>query len=245
MKAYHALSGSYDRLTQDIPYSSFAEYYSSVFHQDPEPVRVLLDLCCGTGSLTREMSLRGFELVSVDQSAEMLSVAQIKCSDLHVSPLFICQNASRLDLFGTVDGGFSSLDSINYIPPTEIKELFRRLFLFIRPGGFFIFDLKTPEWMESISGFTSVDEDDDMLCIWRSDFDSGSGCLVHGIDLFTRQNGAVWSRDTEEHIEYAYKKDDLVRLIEETGFLLEEYLPVTSFGGDGRVFYVIRRKSSG
>ena len=244
MNAYHALSGSYDRLTQDIPYSSYADFYYSVFHQDPEPVRVLLDLCCGTGSLTREMTLRGFELVSVDQSSEMLSVALNKCSDLPVSPLFVCQEASCLDLFGTVDGGFSSLDSMNYIPPSEIYELFRRLYLFIRPGGFFIFDIRTPEWMESINGFTSVDEDEDMLCIWRSDYDSGSGCLVHGVDLFTRSKGSFWSRNSEEHIEYAYPKEKLIRLINENGFQLVDYLSRTSFGGEGRAFYIIRRMSS-
>ena len=245
MNAYNALSGSYDRLTQDVPYSSFADYYCSVFHQDPEPVRVLLDLCCGTASLTREMTLRGFELVSVDRSVEMLSVARSKCEDLPVPPLFICQEASGLDLYGTVDGGFSSLDSINYISPSDIDEVFRRLFLFIRPGGLFVFDVRTPEWMESISGFTSVDEDEDMFCIWRSDFDSSSGRLIHGMDLFTRQKGRLWSHNKEEHIEYAYTRSFLVRTIEKHGFELVDFLSATPFAGEGRAFFVIRRGTAG
>jgi hypothetical protein len=190
------------------------------------------------------MTLRGFELISADQSVDMLSVARSKCENLPVPPLFICQEASGLDLFGTVDGGFSSLDSINYISPAEIESVFHRLFLFIRPGGLFVFDVRTPEWMESISGFTSVDEDEDTFCIWRSDFDRLSGRLVHGLDLFIRQKDSFWSHDKEEHTEYAYSKESLTRFIEKSGFELLDYLPETEFGGEGRAFFVIRRNKA-
>ena len=243
MTSYHALSGSYDRLTQDIPYAAYAQYYKTYFQSATESVHTVLDLCCGTGSLTRAMAESGYEMISVDNSPEMLSLARMKCDDLPDPPLFICQDAAELDLYGTVDAAFSSLDSINYIPRDRIGEVFRRLSLFIRPGGLLLFDVRTPAWMEQISGFTSVDEDDSLFCIWRSDYDRADACLIHGMDLF-RKEGTLWRRDKEEHIEYAYSAEFLTDLMTGHGFELIGKPEQTFFGGEGREFYKAIRLAS-
>ena len=89
MSCYQALASFYDRLTADVDYSRFADRYEQAFREDGGSFHLLLDLCCGTGSLSRVMSERGYELISVDASEEMLMEAREKCSDLPVPPLFL------------------------------------------------------------------------------------------------------------------------------------------------------------
>ncbi len=240
MTAYNSLAAWYDRLTGDIRYKDFADYYCKAFSDLGEDIRLVLDLCCGTGSITFDLASRGFEMVSADSSPEMLAIAQAKCTGLPTTPLFICQDAAELDLYGTVDAVVCSLDSINYIPPEKMDEVFRRLALFIRPGGLFIFDVKTPQLLKSADGQTYVDEDESLFCVWRADWSETDRCLIYGMDIFEKEN-ALWSRSKEEHIEYAYGEETLIDLISSHQFKLVRIDSDNSFGGRGRQFYIVRR----
>ena len=116
-------------------------------------------------------------------------------------PLFICQGAGELDLYGTVDAAYSSLDSLSYVPLDELDECFRRLRLFIRPGGVLVFDLRTPEFLRGMDGSVSVDETDDVFCVWRGRFDEEAQAMRYGMDIFSRVKGDTYSHANEEHIE--------------------------------------------
>ena len=177
--AYGALAGHYDELTRDVAYGRLADHCERIFSSDAGSFRLLLDLCCGTGSLTLELARRGYEMIGADASADMLMEAMDKAaaSGLAARPLFINQAAGELDLYGTVDAAVSSLDSLNYVPPEELREAFRRLRLFIRPGGLLLFDLRTPGFLRSMDGSVSVDETEDVFCLWRGRFDSELGAL--------------------------------------------------------------------
>ena len=237
--AYGALAGSYDRLTQDVDYSCFADYYEKAFADNPGEYRLILDLCCGTGSLTAEMTKRGYEMIAVDGSVEMLMEAREKVSDMTPVPLFICQKAEELDLYGTVDAVYSSLDSINYIAPEAIDRVFSRLSLFVRPGGLFIFDIRDEEWMKSMDGFVSVDDDTNLFCVWRADFTERK--LTYGMDIFTKEKG-LWRREQEEHIEYAYSVSELEGRLRGNGFSLLCSESVEGRNGEGRVFLTAVRE---
>ena len=217
MSCYGSLAAWYDQLTGDVPYSEFAEFYEAEFCRCGGEFRILLDLCCGTGTLTCEMTRRGYELIAVDASVDMLMQAQEKAAGLAPAPLFLCQEAGGLDLYGTVDAAYCSLDGINYIPPAELPELFHRLHLFIRPGGLWIFDLRSPQWLESMDGQIYVDEQDDVLCLWRADLDRDNAAVTYGMDIFSRV-GALWRRDCEEHVEYVHSFEALRRMLEAEGF---------------------------
>ena len=217
MSCYETLAAYYDRLTADVDYRAFADRYEAAFAADGGPFHLLLDLCCGTGSMSLEMSRRGYELISVDASEQMLMEAREKCSDLPVPPLFLMQDAAELDLYGTVDAAFCSLEGMNYLSPRQLEALLQRLPFFVRPGGLFLFDLRAPDYLESLNGDTFVDEDDDVLCLWRADFDTDLGALVYGMDIFARE-GRLWRRSREEHIEYAHSLAQLSALFSAHGF---------------------------
>jgi len=217
VSCYESLAAFYDRLTEDVDYRLFADRYERAFSEDGGEFRLLLDLCCGTGSLSLEMSRRGYEMIGVDRSEAMLMQAREKCAGLPVPPLFLLQDAGELDLYGTVDAAFCSLEGVNYLSPDTLDRLLGRLFLFIRPGGLFLFDLRTPEYLEGLDGDTFIDEDDDVFCLWRADFDGELQALVYGMDLFSRE-GALWRRSREEHIEYAHSLPFLSALFEKHGF---------------------------
>lgn len=217
MNAYGPLAFWYDRLTLDIPYEAFVDFYEKEFSADGGEFKILLDLCCGTGTLTWLLAERGYEMIAADASPDMLMQAASKAAEVPVPPLFLCQDASALDLYGTVDAAVCSLDGMNYIPESELPEVFHRLHLFVRPGGLLIFDIKTPEWFRSVDGSVSVDETEDMLCLWRAEFDTEENAICYGMDIFSK-SGSLWRRDSEEHIEYAHSPERLAELLRIAGF---------------------------
>ena len=104
MNSYRFLAGCYDQLTYDVRYPAWADYIEKHFRRQPLPGRTVLDLACGTGSLTRELALRGYEMIGVDQSPEMLAEAAEKNrGTAPIEPIFLCQPMERLDLYGTID----------------------------------------------------------------------------------------------------------------------------------------------
>lgn len=217
MSCYGPLASWYDQLTGDVPYEAFAAYYEAEFARKGGEFRLLLDLCCGTGTLTALMAARGYEMIAVDASEDMLMEAREKAASLPIPPLYLLQNAEELDLYGTVDAAYCSLDAMNYLPRELLPEVFRRLHLFVRPGGLLIFDVHTSEWMRALDGQIFVDENDDVLCLWRADFDEEEDAIVYGMDLFTRRGG-LWARSEEEHVEYIHSNELLTELLEAAGF---------------------------
>ncbi len=215
---YGPLASGYDALTGDVPYERLTDWYETALAQGGRAVHTVLDLCCGTGTLSLALARRGYELISVDASAEMLSVFQQKLPELPagtVAPMLLCQRAEELDLYDTVDGAVCCLDSMNYLPPELLPEVFRRLRLFIAPGGMLCFDFLSPEHLRSLDGECFVDESEDLLCLWRAALEGDA--LRYGMDLFRRQ-GRLWRREQEEHAEYIHTPDTLKTLLERSGF---------------------------
>lgn len=238
MSAYIPLAPFYDELTRDVPYSDFADLYEEVFAEYGISAYTILDLGCGTGTLTCILAERGHEMIGTDYSEEMLSEAQEKCweREFDVRPMFLHQSMTELDLYGTVNAAVSSLDSLNYVAPEDISEVFRRLRLFIEPGGALVFDVNRPEWFKSLDGQVFVDETDDVFCVWRADFSNDK--LTYGMDIFSRA-GSTWSRRQEEHIEYAHSIDFLKEKLRDNGF--GEIKTRTLAGSENRVFISARR----
>lgn len=220
MEAYLDLARWYDALTQDVPYEQFADYYERQFQIRGKHVHTILDFACGTGTLTCILAQRGYELIAADASPEMLMELSAKVDALKnvVPPFILCQDAVSLDLNDVVDAAVCSLDGINYLPQEDLRELLRLLHLFIHPDGLFLFDINSPERLKSLDGQVFVDETEDVLCLWRAEYDEDTEALYYGMDLFQREDD-LWRRSEEEHIEYAYSVETLTSLLREAGFV--------------------------
>ena len=220
MSRYEALAPFYDALTGDVPYGELADWYASRLRERPRPVKTVLDLACGTGGLTLPLARMGYETIAVDAAPDMLAVLADKALETPgiVRPLILCQELPWLDLYGTVDACVCCLDGMNYLPPEDLPELFSRLHLFLEPDGLLAFDFHSPERLRSLDGQTFVDEREDLLCLWRAAFDETEMCLVYGMDIFRRE-GALWSREQEEHAEYAHGPEALKQALAAAGFV--------------------------
>ena len=218
MDAYKALAVSYDRLTDDVDYGATVEFYQKILNAEGLRPRTAVDLACGTGSVTAILAKMGIPTTGVDMSEEMLTVAQQKTMDLSPRPFFSCQRLERLRLPRAVDLAVCALDSLDYITePQNCREAIRRVYRALNPGGIFIFDVNTPEKLRAMDGQVFLDEDDDVYCVWRGEFDAQSNICSYGMDLFQRQ-GKLWTRSFEEHREYAYSAEMLVEYLKQAGF---------------------------
>lgn len=221
MNAYQALAHWYDQLTVDVDYSGWADWLERHFAKSKVPVNLVLDLACGTGSLSCELARRGYNVIGVDISEDMLMEAMDKAAELpeEQRPSFMCQSMDELDLYGTIDTCVCCLDSVNYVTDAAtLKEAFRRVHTFLMPGGQFIFDINTPYKLKSLDGQTFLDETDDVYCVWRADYDARSRICSYGFDLFERE-GDLWNRDGELHEEKAWTVEELKKWLEKAGFV--------------------------
>ncbi len=220
MSEYGILAGCYDELTRDIDYASFADFYEEIFRAEGIEVKSMLDLACGTGTLTCLLADRGYELIGVDRSIEMLSEAFDKAQNVQgIRPLFLNQDMTRLDLYGTVDCAVCCLDGINYLTdPDDAGKVFGRLKFFINPNGLFIFDINSAYKLRGLDGGMFIDEDENSYCVWRTEFSKENNLCFYGMDIFKKQKSGLWRRGSEEHYEYAYSPEQLKQLLEENGF---------------------------
>lgn len=245
MDAYHDLAASYDRLTNDVDYPAVVAFYRRILEREGLHPRTAVDLACGTGSVSVLLTREGLNVTGVDMSEEMLTVAWEKSQALPNPPLFVRQKLQQLRLPRGVDLAVCALDSLDYIlDPAECAGAIRRVYRALNPGGIFIFDVNTPEKLRNMDGQVFLDEDDDVYCVWRGEFDKETNICSYGMDLFRRQ-GKVWLRSFEEHREYAYTREQLCAYLKRAGFTrvrvygdrrLSEPTP-----GDQRVYFSARK----
>ena len=197
MNAYQGLAGAYDSLTGDVAYEKRADYLEKLFARSRIPVHTVLDLACGTGTMTWLLTGRGYEMIGADASEEMLAAAMMKSGSVEgIAPIFLHQSMPRLDLYGTVDAAICCLDSLNYLTsPSDVQRTFQRLHLFIAPGGELIFDVNTLDKFQSLDGQVFLDETEESYCVWRTEY--SRGLCTYYMDLFRRRRDGTWRRSAE------------------------------------------------
>lgn len=217
MQAYKELSNFYDEFTNDVPYDDFITYYKSIFSLYNKDPKLVLDLGCGTGTLTCKMAELGYDMIGIDGSFDMLMQAQNKSYEMEENrPLFLCQKMHEIDLFGTVDACVSSLDCINYITDTdELIKTFAKVDNFLDPDGIFVFDINSTKKLKNLDGQAFTRESEDAFCIWQSSFDDD--LCTYEFNIFT-QSGEFYERNQEIHTERAYSVEFLIELLENAGF---------------------------
>ena len=218
MSAYETLAGAYDGLTRDIDYAGILDFLETVLHEENRHPKKVLDLACGTGSMSVLLAERGYQVIGADISEEMLTFAAQKAWNLENPPFFIHQPMQELCLPQPVDCVFCLLDSLNYVTePEDVRETMKRVYENLTPGGVFLFDINTPFKLHSLDGEIFLDENEESYCVWRVEFDQDENCCYYGIDLFCREGG-LWRRSFEQHCEYAYEPEELKKWLREAGF---------------------------
>jgi len=219
MSAYGAFARWYDALTVNTQPQKRAEVFRTLLEHHGCVSGSLLDLACGTGSVTLELARAGYDITAVDLSAEMLSQARAKFDLAGLDALFLNQDMRALDLYGTVDCAVCALDGVNHLlTPADVKKVFQKVSLFLNPGGVFVFDINTVYKHEQIlAGNTFVYELDNLLLVWRNSPGKPSGRVDMRLDFFEKQ-GAHWRRSSESFSERAYKLEALCTWLEQAGF---------------------------
>lgn len=246
--AYEFLAGCYDTFTADVDYARWADYLEKHFARSAIPVHTVLDLACGTGSLTCELARRGYEMIGVDLSQEMLAQAAEKCRGVgEIEPIFLHQAMERLDLYGTIDACVCCLDSVNYVTrPKALARAFQRVHTFLMPGGVFVFDINTPEKLRGLDGQMFLDENEDAYCVWRADYSPRRRVCTYGMDIFQREEGDLWQRWEEIHEEYAYEPAELEEFLRQAGFShIKQYGELklrAPKAGEQRIFFAARKE---
>ena len=218
-QCYGPLAARYDALTGDVPYEALETWYETAFAHSGR------GRSYGFGSLLRygyALAASGRTRVRDDLRGRLggnaLGVPAKLCElpEGVVAPMLLCQRAEKLDLYDTVDAAVCSLDGVNYMRPETLPEVFRRLHLFLSPGGTLCFDFLSPGHMRSLDGQCFVDEEDDTLCLWRSEVVENE--LRYGMDIFRRIKGQTYRREQEEHTEYIYTPETLEKHLVDAGF---------------------------
>ena len=219
MSSYGALAGAYDGLTEDAAYLRRADYLERLFRAGSIPVHTVLDLACGTGTLACLLAERGYAVTATDGSEEMLTQAMGKAADLAAPPLFLHQTMPRLRLLEPVDAAVSTLDALNYLTrERDLRETFRRVRRWLRPGGQFLFDVNTPHKLRRMDRQLYMDETEESVCVWRTFFSEKTRICTYQVDLFRLRCDGAWDRDFEEHRERAWTQEELRTYLAEAGF---------------------------
>lgn len=221
--SYDIFSSVYDILTENVDYQQIANKICSLLSHNGINEGLLLDLGCGTGTLSFLLEEKGFEVIGVDPSEDMLSVANEKKYELKSNAMFLCQSGESLDLFGTIDCAVCTLDAINHIDSLEkIKAAFSRVSLFLNMGGIFIFDINSPFKHKTILGDnTFIYDMDQVYCIWQNNFDEEKSKTQIDLDFFIKnEDNKLFEKYSESFCEYAYSPANIIELLNNCGFEL-------------------------
>ncbi len=223
--AYSSLAPVYDRLNSEVDYEGLADHIERQFSlyakKQPESV---LDLACGTGTITSILAGRGYDMTGIDLSEDMLAVARAKCDSGHFahSVLLIKQDMADFELYGTVDAVVCCLDSLNYLTKTDdLLRTFLHVHNYLESEGLFVFDMNAPEKFEDVYGQNSyVLEDDGILCAWQNYYNVKTKLCDFYLSIFTENADGMWTRYDEVQRERCYSLRTVKKLLTECGFEL-------------------------
>lgn len=255
MESYAALADIYDDINKVVDYSAFADFYESCFdkYMDQRP-ELVLDLACGTGKMTEELDRRGYDMTGIDLSYEMLMIAKDRAYEIERNEqiLYLCQNMTSFELYGTVDACVCTLDGLNYLTfERELEDTFRCVHNYLIPDGLFIFDMSTKYKFENVyasnsylyEGKADVGE---YFCAWQNMYDRESEICEFALTTFIKNQNGTYRRADEVQYQRMYEAEYVSELLSKCGF---EVLSLTGDfelsllrAEDERMFFVARCK---
>lgn len=255
MSGYGCFARYYDALTKNVDYAIRAGELDKIIRRYVPQASLVLDLACGTGSLSFSLAGLGYEVIGVDSSADMLSAAMAKSAVDEKTKeqsranrvMFLNQRMDRLDLYGTVDATVCMLDSLNHVGSEKtLLAAFKKVSLFTNPGGVFVFDVNTHhKHREVLGGNTFVYDLPDVFCCWQNVYNKDNCRVDITLDFFAESGDGRYTRETEKFSEWAYPEEFWLGLLEQAGFLHLETIDGDTFGqpqeSSQRLLYVAKK----
>ncbi len=247
MSGYSKFALFYDELTGNVDYTHIADRIDRLVGQFGGRKDILLELGCGTGSLCEQMSNKGYDVIGVDISDEMLSAALDKKFESGNNIQYICQDMAELDMYGTIDVTVSVLDSINHLQDRNaVKKTFEKVSLFAYPDGMFIFDVNTKyKHREILADNAFLYDLEDVFCAWQNQYNSRDDSVDIYLDFFEKRQDGKYDRFKESFTEIALDESEIDSMLAETGFEIlgkyDEYTEKAVSEKTQRIVYVTRK----
>lgn len=241
MGSYENFARVYDELMDNVPYEEWAQFILNLLQDRKITEGLVLELGCGTGKLMSLLGKAGFDMIGVDNSVEMLQIAREKTSQ---DFLYLLQDMREFELYGTVKAVISVCDSVNYITKKEeLRKVFQLVNNYLDPEGLFIFDFNTEYKYRELIGETVIAEDrEDVSFIWFNEYDEESHLNDIDLKVFVQEEGDIYRKFQEEHIQRGYTLDEIKQLLEESGLIFlegyEEYTTQAPQPDSGRIVVV-------
>lgn len=230
-EGYEAIARVYDKLNAEIDYVAWANFFEAAFDRylasRPE---LVLDLACGTGRMTLELASRGYDMIGVDGSADMLGEALLQ-NDGRYSILWLQQDMRSFELYGTVGAVTCCLDSLNYLlSPEDLSKCFATVHNYLDPDGIFLFDMNTPYKFDHTYGNNAYVLEDELVfddgeraavyCGWQNTYHPESGLCDFDLTLFEELENGDYRRSDEHQTERCYNLETVKQLLANAGFEL-------------------------
>lgn len=222
-ESYESFAGVYDLFMDNIDYPAWCTYLTGILKEYGIEDGLIAELGCGTGSMTELLAAEGYDMIGIDNSPDMLEVAQEKRVESGLDILYLMQDMREFELYGTVRAVVSICDCMNYILEEEdLLEVFRLVNNYLDPGGIFVFDMNTPYKYREIIGNTTIAENrEEGSFIWENCFDEESQVNEYALTLFIREEDDLYRKHEEFHYQKAYEPERVKELLEEAGLKVE------------------------
>lgn len=257
---YGDFAGVYDELMDNIPYDVWSDRLDSLIRKygvskperDAEGLldserNLVVDLGCGTGTLAEMMYEKGYDMIGVDMSENMLNIAMEKKEKSGDEILYLQQDMRELELYSTVGTVYSVCDSLNYIlEESELATVFSLVNNYLYPKGIFIFDFNTEYKYREILGNTTIAENrEDCSFIWENFYDPEEEINEYELTIFVQEEGDRFRRFTETHFQRGYRPEQMRRLVEQAGMTVLEMTDADTMGpvtSESQRVYLVARE---
>ncbi len=245
--SYSGFAYIYDRLMQDIDYDAWVDYIEAIFDRCGVTPKLVLELACGTGNICCRMAQRGYDMIGIDLSQDMLNIAVPKAEEKDLDILYLQQDMREFELYGTVDAVLCLIDSVNYITQEkDLIQVFKLVRNYLNPGGLFIFDINSAHKLKEIIGSnTFVVNEDDIFYVWENNYDEKDEICEFFLTFFVKE-GRKYNRIDEYHREKAYSTCVIKDCLKKAGLYLVDIYEPFSFQKpmekSERIFFVAQRK---
>lgn len=224
MDAYTGFAEVYDLFMDQVPYEKWSGRIIQILSAYGIRDGLVLDLGCGTGSMTELLAGAGYDMIGVDASEEMLELAYEKRAESGHDILYLLQDMREFELYGTVRAIVSVCDSLNYITEEEeLLHVFRLVRNYLDPDGVFFFDMNTIYKYSEMLGETTIAENrEEGSFIWENYYDPEEQLNQYDLTLYIRDENDRYTRFEETHIQKAYALERVLELLQQAGMKAEQ-----------------------